>query len=367
MLNKVSSYASSSVTSLALDSKKELIKINTNAYMAGIMYPSTTVYNSNAICCLSKLENGSWILDSGVSDNMSSSAEELHCIQPLVHPILVSLPNGYRVQVTHHGSLKINDHIVLHHVLVVPHFKFSLLSVKRLAAQLHCQVVFTEDLCTLQGPSQRSPVAVGREAHGLYILDKALVRTVQIDTACFPRFKSVLHTANLTSSCNQASQQISAEVWHRRVGHLPYKKLRTLSLTIVFKDSKHDMFCDVWPKARQQRLPFTVSTTASSHAFELVHVDTWGPYHTRTHARHRFFLTIVDDYTKATWTHLMVTKDEAMGLLTTFVRMAHTQFSATVKTIRTDNALELSTSHTALEFFASNGILHQTSCVQTPQ
>ena len=47
--------------------------------------------------------------------------------------------------------------------------------------------------------------------------------------------------------------------------------------------------------------------------------------------------------------------------------MAHTQFSKAVQIIRSDNALELSKSSTTLEFFTSNGIIHQTSCVQTPQ
>jgi len=171
----------------------------------------------------------------------------------------------------------------------------------------------------------------------------------------------------LDPHCNQASKQISIEVWHRRVGHLPYKKLRTLSLNFDLKDVDHNVLCDVCQKARQHRLPFPTSSTVSSSAFELIHVDTWGPYYIKIHAVHHFFLTIVDDYTRATWTHLMVTKDEAIGLLKAFVRMAHTQFSATVKIIRTNNALELSASHTALDFFASNGILHQTSCVQTPQ
>jgi len=63
----------------------------------------------------------------------------------------------------------------------------------------------------------------------------------------------------------------------------------------------------------------------------------------------------------------MVTKDEAFGLIKSFVKMAQTQFSGSAKTIRTDNALELGKSHTALDFFASSGIVHQTSCVQTPQ
>ena len=63
----------------------------------------------------------------------------------------------------------------------------------------------------------------------------------------------------------------------------------------------------------------------------------------------------------------MVTKDEAVSLLRSFVVMTKTQFRATVKTIRSDNALELSKSYEILEFFASTGIVHQTSCVYTPQ
>ena len=114
---------------------------------------------------------------------MSSSADGLHDIRLLATPILVSLPNGYKVQVTYHGTLKINDHLILDNVLVVPHFKFNLLSVKRLTAQLHCQVIFTKCLCTLQGPSQKSPLVIGREAHGLYILDKELVKDTKLDSA----------------------------------------------------------------------------------------------------------------------------------------------------------------------------------------
>jgi len=63
----------------------------------------------------------------------------------------------------------------------------------------------------------------------------------------------------------------------------------------------------------------------------------------------------------------MVTKDEVMSIIKSFTSMAKTQFDSTVKTIRTDNALELSTSHEALDFFAKTGIIHQTSCTQTPQ
>jgi len=99
----------------------------------------------------------------------------------------------------------------------------------------------------------------------------------------------------------------------------------------------------------------------------MIHVDTWGPYHTKTHNGQRYFLTLVDDYTRSTWTHLMVTKNEALYLIKYFVAMAKTQFNSIVKVIRSDNALELGLSNEALDFFAANVIIHQTSCVQTPQ
>ena len=63
----------------------------------------------------------------------------------------------------------------------------------------------------------------------------------------------------------------------------------------------------------------------------------------------------------------MVTNYEAIGIIKCFVHMAHTQFAATMKILRCDNARKLITSNTALEFFTSTGILHQTSYVQTPQ
>ena len=56
-------------------------------------------------------------------------------------------------------------------------------------------------------------------------------------------------------------------------------------------------------------------------------------------------------------------KNEAIGLIKAFVIMVQTQFSHTVKTIKSDNALEFTKTDIALEFFAFNGILHQTSCV----
>jgi hypothetical protein len=78
---------------------------------------------------------------------------------------------------------------------------------------------------------------------------------------------------------------------------------------------------------------------------------------------HRYFLTIVDDHTRHTWVHFMKNKSETRSLVRDFISYVKTQFNCSVKSIRTDNGCEFNM-HT---YFAEHGILHQTSCVETPQ
>ena len=339
------------------------------ANMAGMCSLMSSSFTSNGICCTCQMGNDVWILNSGASDHMSHNSQALHDLTLFDTPIFVSLPNGQKFQVTHYGKLRLNDKIDLPHVLLVPYFQYNLLSVKQLTRQLHCDVVFSEQTCTLQGLSLRRPVVVGREAFGLYLLDKSLVKEVQLSHALPLDYCPAVYSPRMSIdvSCNQLSKSISFDVWHRRMGHMPAQRMKLLSLDVKMPIHNEHRPCDICPRARQHRLPFSSSFISSHSPFELVHIDTWGPYHTKTYSGHRFFLTIVDDFTRVTWTHLMITKDEALSLIKAFVKMAQNQFSQTVKTIRTDNALEFSKSHEALDFFASTGILHQTCCVQTPQ
>ena len=93
-------------------------------------------------------------------------------------------------------------------------------------------------------------------------------------------------------------------------------------------------------KAKQTRLPFPLSTIKSHSPHNLLHCDIWGPHKTPTHFGKRFFLTIVDDYTRCTWLFLMNHKSETQHLLESFITFAQNQFQASIKTIRVDNGLE---------------------------
>ena len=78
---------------------------------------------------------------------------------------------------------------------------------------------------------------------------------------------------------------------------------------------------------------------------------------------YKYFLTIVDDKSRYTWLYFMKFKSEASHLIPNFVTFVETQFNVKVKAIRTDNAPELKLTN----FFQSKGILHHTTCVETPQ
>jgi len=49
--------------------------------------------------------------------------------------MMISLPDGTQVKVTHKGKLRVADGLILDNVLLVSQFKFNLLSIKRLCEQ----------------------------------------------------------------------------------------------------------------------------------------------------------------------------------------------------------------------------------------
>lgn len=99
--------------------------------------------------------------------------------------------------------------------------------------------------------------------------------------------------------------------------------------------------CSICQKAKQKRLTFPSQNNMSEHAFDLVHIDTWGPFGTPTVEGYMYFLTIVDDYSRATWIFLMKTKNEVLHIFPRFLTMVETQYKTQVKAVRSDNAPEL--------------------------
>ena len=121
--------------------------------------------------------------------------------------------------------------------------------------------------------------------------------------------------------------------------------------------------CDICHFAKQKHIPFTTSLSHALSNFELLHFDIWGPLSVSSLHGHRYFLTIVDDHSRFFWIILLKSKAEVAHHVQSFIKMIQNQFHVTLKFIRSDNGPKFMLS----DFYASCGIIHQKTCVETPQ
>lgn len=118
---------------------------------------------SHYVTCLStSAGNSVWIIDSGANDHTCFNEKLFTSLFTLPQTLHISLPNGSVIPITYSGTIFITRDIILNNVLFVPNFSYNLLSVNKLAQQLHCSVYFTNDTCNLQGYSLKKPLALGK-------------------------------------------------------------------------------------------------------------------------------------------------------------------------------------------------------------
>ncbi|GKB30386.1 retrovirus-related pol polyprotein from transposon TNT 1-94 [Tanacetum coccineum] len=106
--------------------------------------------------------------------------------------------------------------------------------------------------------------------------------------------------------------------------------------------------------------------TKSLIAFELIHVDLWGPYKATALNGAHYFFTIVDDFSRCTWTCLLCIKDQVLSTLCNSMAYIANHFNVKPKFLRSDNGTEIVNGE-CLAYLRKQGIVHQKSKVYTPQ
>ncbi|XP_012856897.1 PREDICTED: uncharacterized protein LOC105976150 [Erythranthe guttata] len=262
-----------------------------------------------------------WIIDSGASRHICNDKTLFSSLHK-VNFARVILPDCSLVVVEYMGDVCLSDDLILKNVFYVPSFKFNLISVSALLDRLPHTVIF--------------------DSTSFLIQDKFL--------------KKIGKGSKI---------DVSATVWHNRLGHIPQLKLDILStkFSLAMDKPKNNSCCYICPMAKQKRLKFPISSTVSSHMFDLIHCDIWGPYRVESHNGYKYFVTLVDDYSRFTWVHLLKSKSDVLTAIPAFFHMVKTQFNCNIKMFRSDNAHELQFT----QLFSQLGVLHQFSCVYTPQ
>lgn len=69
------------------------------------------------------------------------------------------------------------------------------------------------------------------------------------------------------------------------------------------------------------------------------------------------------DHSRATWVHLLKLKSDVLQVFPAFIKMVETQYKTSVKSVRSDNAHELSFTN----FYKEKGIVSYHSCPEIPE
>jgi len=188
----------------------------------------------------------------------------------------------------------------------------------------------------------------------LYILRVPSYQNLQIKPVKSPH---ITNTVNFTTSDLET-------LWHFRLGHLSNKSIYVIKNKFPFVKYNKSFICDICYFAKQKRLPFPFNASKSKKCFDLIDVDVWGLYSLSSIHGHKYFLTLVYAYSRYTWVFPLKRKSEVVKILENFVVFIQTQFETVIKVIRSDNRNEFFMTNF---FFINKGIIHQTSCVNTPQ
>ena len=79
--------------------------------------------------------------------------------------------------------------------------------------------------------------------------------------------------------CNKLACCVTFDICHSRIGYISEGKMKLVSNVGSLLNKSKEFIYDAWPKAKQRRLSFPISHISTTCVFELIHVDTWGPYH----------------------------------------------------------------------------------------
>jgi len=224
--------------------------------------------------------------------------------------ISMQLLNGNITNVTLTSTVHLSPQITLRNVPYVPQFQFNLISVSKVYKENSCWVFFDFDTCFFQALSTGKLMGLGNLSEVLFFW-----------TAFPNNFDFSPIVSNKISLCNATTNDKNF-LLHSRMGHSTF-----------FPCSK----CYMCPMAKQSSTPFRTNKSHSSDIFSLIHVDVWGPHCTAHRDGSRYFLTILDDYSHATWIFLMQSKGQVPSNLKSFIILTKNQFEKSIRRIRIDN------------------------------
>lgn len=164
-----------------------------------------------------------------------------------------------------------------------------------------------------------------------------------------------------------ASISTAASLWHSRFGH-PSKRITNFLLKQINPKGPSPISsnfpCQSCSWAKAHSLPHPTSNSRSTRPFSLLFTDVWGLAHLLSKKENRYYLSIVDDFTKFIWLFPLSTKSLVTSTIINFIKLVTNQFSTTILSIQTDGGSEFKP---LKQTFQALSISHRLTCPYSHQ
>ncbi|KAK9133630.1 hypothetical protein Scep_013158 [Stephania cephalantha] len=171
------------------------------------------------------------------------------------------------------------------------------------------------------------------------------------------------------NSMNMASSEVSAKVWHQRLGHMSEKGMK-----VMVSKGKLDglscvdlSLCEGCVVGKQKVVSFSKKgRTPKTEKLELVHTDVWGPSQVSSLNGSRYYITFIDDSTRKLWIYFMKNKFQVFEIFKKWKCLVENQTCLKLKCLRSDNGGEYCNKEFD-EYCAMYGIRREKTVPRTPQ
>ncbi|CAI7780000.1 unnamed protein product [Closterium sp. NIES-53] len=130
-------------------------------------------------------------------------------------------------------------------------------------------------------------------------------------------------------SCRLLSHQTL--LWHHRLGHPSLPRLRGMASRVLVSGLPRSLpplppgpapTCVPCVEGRQRAAPHSSAFPPTEAPLQTLHMDVWGPARVRGQGHERYFLLVVDDYTRYTTVFPLCSKGEVTEVLIDWIRAA---------------------------------------------
>ncbi|CAI7767649.1 unnamed protein product, partial [Closterium sp. NIES-54] len=149
---------------------------------------------------------------------------------------------------------------------------------------------------------------------------------------------SSLYTLSTESSPVSASGQVAASsqalLWHHRLGHPSLPRLRGMASRVLVSGLPRSLpplppgpapTCVPCVEGRQRAAPHSSEFPPTEAPLQTIHMDVWGPARVHGQGHERYFLLVVDDYSRYTTVFPLRSKGEVTEVLIDWIRAARLQ------------------------------------------